>query len=286
MIYTNLLSFCLVLSIKFTYLLVLSQSNKLITTEKSIIHPKSNNLNRELISKQSLFELNEILEAEQNCLNKLNNNDENKYNNLSCCSYVIAIYENKEICNKRLLYENSILNKDQVQNHRILEMRAYYNNFCNNRDYISLIYNNITTNDYNNCIKYNELKAEKTIDYLYYQDEEVLTIKNRILQLNGFLNHFRIPSASTHIMSQSISTQGSFLNQEIGPSCSPLFSLIFVRVCNTICNSHHNSSSGRNSIPLFCIRECQQFSKYACLRGCRKYGCKVDLYTCMELMCQ
>ncbi|KAH8740219.1 hypothetical protein FG386_001494 [Cryptosporidium ryanae] len=251
-----------------------------------VIQHKNNNLNREIAIKSNLSEFNEILKAEEVCLSKLNSIYENRNNNLSCCSFVITIYENNEICDIRLLYENNMINNDIISNNHVKQMKPYYDNYCNKKEYTYLIYNNITISDYNNCIKYNELKSEDTMSYLDYKNKETIPIIKRVLQLNGFINHFNIPSASTHIMSQSISTQGSFLHSEVGTSCSPLLSLIFVRVCNTICNSHHNSSSGRNSIPLFCIRDCQQFSKYACLRGCRKYGCKVDLYTCMELMCQ
>lgn len=227
--------------------------------------------------------MNNTVSAEEICSNKWKHINKRK----SCCSSIVSIFETQKICNERLLFE--ISNKDkEIKNKELIEALNYYDLFCNNTDYMELVSNNITTEDIYNCMNFN-IKTNSTLESKNNNDStnNSKDERERNLQLSGWMNEFRLPVGSgPNLLAQSISTEGSFLLASGGPNCSPLLSLVFVRVCNSICNSHHDSSSGISSIPLFCMRDCRPFSKIACLRGCRKFGCSVDLYTCMELMCE
>ncbi|KAJ1608431.1 hypothetical protein OJ253_1925 [Cryptosporidium canis] len=222
--------------------------------------------------------------TESTCSRKL----QRKYQN--CCSFIVSAYEIEQICNRRHQEEKSLNESSAEVERELSEIRHYYDYHCNDTDYKLLIANNITLDDIYNCMRYNGMVTNNlslNLEKIKLDGKEPTIEEQRALQLTSWMNHFGLPSISSNtILSQSRFTEGSFLHTGGGQNCSPLLTLIFVRVCNSICNSHNDSSSGRSSIPIFCLRDCQPFAKFACLRGCRTFGCSVDIYTCMELMCQ
>ncbi|KAH8581678.1 uncharacterized protein ELE39_001808 [Cryptosporidium sp. chipmunk genotype I] len=232
---------------------------------------------------------NNIFSAETTCSRKLQNKE--KYPN--CCSSIVLIFETERICNHKTEV-NKPLNESNAEVERGLsEVKQYYDYHCKNTDYQFLISKNITLDDVYNCMRYNELTtrnpndSSQELDGVKLKNNESTIENQRALQIGGWMNSFGLPSiSSTTLLSQSRFTEGSFMHSNAGQNCSPLLTLIFVRVCNSICNANNDSSSGRASIPIFCLRDCQPFAKFACLRGCRTFGCSVDIYTCMELMCQ
>lgn len=232
-----------------------------------------------------------ILSAELTCSRKLQNKD--KYPN--CCSSVVSIFEIEKMCNHQLKIEERFLNESSPEIEReLLEIKQYYDYHCNDTEYQFLLSRNITLDDIYNCMRYNGIitrdssnNSTQSLEDIQPESGESTAEQQRALQLYSWMNHFNIPKiSSSTILSQSRYSEGAFLHTGTGQNCSPLLTLIFVRVCNSICNSNHDSSSGRSSIPMFCLRDCQPFAKFACLRGCRTFGCSVDIYTCMELMCQ
>ncbi|KAF7458017.1 hypothetical protein HWI79_1583 [Cryptosporidium felis] len=238
--------------------------------------------------------LGRIQNAEIICRSKLG--DADRYPN--CCSSIVSIFETEKLCDTKFELDKPFPGNNKELERELSEIKIYYDRNCNENEYNLMISRNITTEDVYNCMRFNELKSRSlhsgnlvqssSMDELNFTENNNETVENqRVLQLSGWMNHFGLPSVSGNtILSQSINTEGSFMHSNTGRNCSPLLTLIFVRVCNSICNAHHDSSSGRSSIPIFCLRDCQPFAKFACLRGCRKFGCSVDIYTCMELMCQ
>ncbi|QOY42925.1 Uncharacterized protein cpbgf_2003050 [Cryptosporidium parvum] len=248
--------------------------------------------NNETISDFSILnssKFNNILSAETTCSRKLQNKD--KYPN--CCSSIVSIFETERICNQKPQIDKSLNESNGEIARELSEIKQYYDYHCNNTEYQLLVSKNITSDDVYNCMRYNELTTRSTnstlqeLDGIKLKDSESIVDNQRALQITGWMNSFGLPAiSSTTMLSQSRFTEGSFMHSSGGQNCSPLLTLIFVRVCNSICNANNDSSSGRASIPIFCLRDCQPFAKFACLRGCRTFGCHVDIYTCMELMCQ
>ncbi|KAK9174056.1 hypothetical protein CmeUKMEL1_17135 [Cryptosporidium meleagridis] len=270
----------------------LNESNKGLAKETFFASSVETNGSNASISDFSILnssKFNNILSAETTCSRKLQNKD--KYPN--CCSSIVSIFETEGICNQKPQIDKSLNEGYEEIVRDLSEIEQYYDHHCSNTGYQLLVSKNITSDDVFDCMRYNELTTRSTnstsqeLDEINLKDNESIVDNQRALQISGWMNNFGLPAiSSTTLLSQSRLTQGSFMHSNGGQNCSPLLTLIFVRVCNSICNANNDSSSGRASIPIFCLRDCQPFAKFACLRGCRTFGCNVDIYTCMELMCQ
>ncbi|OII71876.1 uncharacterized protein cubi_00684 [Cryptosporidium ubiquitum] len=259
------------------------------TNEQFVTNGTTNNETISDFSTLNSLKFNKILSAESTCSRKL----QNKIKYPNCCSSIVTIFETEKICNYKMDLDKPLKENNIEIERELSEIKQYYDYHCNNSEYQFLVSKNITVDDIYNCVEYNGLvtrapnNVTQDLDDIKLEGNESAIDTQRALQLNGWMNSFGLPRISSNtLLSQSRFTEGSFMGSNSGQNCSPLLSLIFVRVCNSICNANNDSSSGRSSIPIFCLRDCQPFAKFACLRGCRTFGCNVDIYTCMELMCQ
>ncbi|KAJ1608430.1 hypothetical protein OJ253_1924 [Cryptosporidium canis] len=109
-------------------------------------------------------------------------------------------------------------------------------------------------------------------EYLATRDQK------RSLKLDvGFL-----PTPLSLISSES--SLGNYEFKSNGP-CALTLSMYFIKTCGRACNVNRPPVAGVSSIPVSCMSQCSQYSKDFCVAGCRRYGCSVEYYDCMDLLC-
>ncbi|KAF7458016.1 hypothetical protein HWI79_1582 [Cryptosporidium felis] len=80
------------------------------------------------------------------------------------------------------------------------------------------------------------------------------------------------------------STLGNYEFQGNGP-CALTLSMYFIRTCGRACNSNRPPVAGISNLPVACMEDCEQYSKDFCMVGCKRYGCSIQYYDCMNLLC-
>lgn len=82
-----------------------------------------------------------------------------------------------------------------------------------------------------------------------------------------------------------ISSNSGFGSQGNSGPCALTLSMYFIKTCGGVCNVNRPPIAGVSSIPVSCMSQCSQYSKDFCIVGCKRYGCSVEYYDCMDLLC-
>ncbi|KAL7066201.1 hypothetical protein ACR3K2_33680, partial [Cryptosporidium serpentis] len=175
-----------------------------------------------------------------------------------CCNSIMTFIETEAICNSTELINYDFSLQDHVELYNIQE------NYCKVVEKIRKQNIELTDLIIAACIMVSEY--------------EVLTLPARKLQFS------MSPLTTPFSLTTAGATLGNYMFGGPGP-CGLTLSLYFVRACATRCDTHSLIGIGRSSIPVSCIAQCEQFTEDACMRGCRRYGCSVPYYECMNMMC-
>lgn len=146
-------------------------------------------------------------------------------------------------------------------------------------DVFNLAYNDDICSTAKNLKSLNNMKSELVISSCVMLVEyQLIHKKKRDLKLNfGFL-----PAPLSLISSES--TLGNYEFNSSG-QCALTLSMYFIKTCGRTCNVNRPPVAGVSSIPVSCMFQCSKYSKDFCMIGCRRYGCSIEYYDCMNLLC-
>ncbi|KAH8740215.1 hypothetical protein FG386_001490 [Cryptosporidium ryanae] len=173
----------------------------------------------------------------------------------SCCHSLISYIELRILCsNSNKLNYNNETNEISKYNDRLCSNNRILNE--NNENSLNLLISS--------CALY--------VDY--YESNNL----NRNLQFD--INFLPTPLS----LISSGNNIGDFNFQGNSP-CALTLSMYFIRTCGRECNINRPTIAGISNLPVACMAECVQLSKDFCISGCKRYGCSIGYYDCMNLLC-
>ncbi|KAK9174055.1 hypothetical protein cmbei_2003040 [Cryptosporidium meleagridis] len=146
-------------------------------------------------------------------------------------------------------------------------------------DIFSIAYNDNICSSAKNLKTLDNLESELVVSSCVMLVEYLLTHK----QKRNLKFEVGFPPAPLSLIS-SPSTLGNYEFKGNGP-CALTLSMYFIKTCGRACNVNRPIVAGVSSIPVACMSQCSQYSKDFCMVGCKRYGCSVEYYDCMNLLC-